>query len=79
MNPFTESNIACAERSVSRAIQLINRGARDFATQAVWEAAIYAELVDAKGRLAAAAQVEELEREVASADTERQATLRVVK
>lgn len=79
IHPFTESNIACAERNVSNALELLARHVACDGLDARLVVAAHAELLDAKGRLAAAAQLEELEREVASADTERPSHLTVVK
>lgn len=79
MNAFTESNIACAQLNVARALDLLERHASTEMPDPRLLSAAYAELLDAKGRIAAAVQLETLERELGAADTERPSHLRVVK
>ncbi len=80
MNAFSESNIACAQISVARALDLIERHTSQDLPDPRLIGAAYAELLVAKGRLAAAVQLEALQRVAAEkADTERPSHLRVVK
>ena len=79
MNAFAESNIACAERNIARALERLEAFINDAPEPRLLGEA-HLELMLAKGRLAAAAQLEELEREIAGvADTERPSHLRVVR
>ncbi len=71
MNPFTESNVACAQLNILRAIELLEKHTSCDLPDPRLVGAAYAELLDAKGHLAAAKRVEELEREIGEADTER--------
>ena len=79
MNAFTQGNIACAERNIARALTLLEKHTAESLPDPRLVAAAYAELLDCKGRLAAAAQLEELQREIESVDTQRSPHLAVVK
>ena len=90
MTPFAESNIASAAQNVARALDLLERHTSCDLPDPRLVGAAYAELLDAKGKLAAAAQLEELhrlleearieaaQRDLGVAETERPSRLRLV-
>lgn len=78
MSPFAESNLACAQKNVDRAITLVEDYAASEFPDPRLIPALFAELLDLKTRIGAAVRIEGMQEEMGTADTERPRRLRLV-